>query len=141
MRLPHHLRVRDETDIWLIGYCWYIAPGAPLSLSGRAMSPSSILLSWSPANKSSLEPERYEVYFSPVESQRSIRVAIPSSLTSYLLQDLTPSTRYHISIAAEVGNVIGKKSEVIHVTTMESRSMYCFQRISIFIFYFSYKTH
>lgn len=94
-------------------------PEQPTNLQGEALSPNSIQLTWDAPEATEANLESYELYFNDSHFRQNIRVTINPPQHSYLLEDLTPDTIYHIRVAAKSSRGEGASTPTIQVRTMD----------------------
>ena len=94
-------------------------PEQPTNFQGEAVSPISIQLTWDPPMDSGNNIQSYELYYNDSHSRQKLHVSISSSLSSYLLNDLTPNTVYHIRLAAKSKRGEGASTATIQIKTPE----------------------
>lgn len=96
-----------------------VVPEQPTNLQGEALSPNSIQLTWDAPEATEANLESYELYFNDSHFRQNIRVTINPPQHSYLLEDLTPDTIYHIRVAAKSSRGEGASTPTIQVRTMD----------------------
>ena len=94
-------------------------PEQPTSLQGEAVSPNSIQLTWDPPQDSGESLQSYELYYNDSHFRQNVRITISPPRNSYLLEDLTPNTVYHIRVSAKSQRGEGAPTRVIQVKTPE----------------------
>lgn len=76
-------------------------------------------MTWDAPEASDANYESYELYFNDSHFRQNIRVTIAPPRSSYLLEDLTPDTVYHIRVAAKSSRGEGASTPTIQVRTRE----------------------
>ena len=94
-------------------------PEQPTNLQGESITPNSIQLSWDPPEDSGESIQSFELYYNDSHFRQNVRITIVPAKSSYLLQDLTPDTVYHIQVAAKSKRGEGAKTPTIQVRTQE----------------------
>lgn len=101
----------------------YVVPEQPRNLRGKAVSPSSVQLTWdSPETLTGTagdEIDRYELYYNDTVGGRNVHVTIDPPVTSYLIDDLAPNTDYTVKVAARSERGEGAPTPPITVRTLE----------------------
>ncbi|GAA56235.1 receptor-type tyrosine-protein phosphatase F [Clonorchis sinensis] len=92
-------------------------PAQPLSFRGLSLSPTQIFLNWTtPAVAQDITLEDYLIRYrnAPDESTQSEPIGVPVAATSesFTLENLTPNTTYHISIAARTKFGLGVAAQI-----------------------------
>nr|XP_010347802.1 receptor-type tyrosine-protein phosphatase S isoform X10 [Saimiri boliviensis boliviensis]XP_039321770.1 receptor-type tyrosine-protein phosphatase S isoform X10 [Saimiri boliviensis boliviensis] len=94
-------------------------PGQPMNLRAEAKSETSITLSWSPPRQESII--KYELLFREGDHGREVgRTFDPT--TSYVVEDLKPSTEYAFRLAARSPQGLGAFTPVVRQRTLQSIS-------------------
>lgn len=96
-----------------------VVPEQPTNLQGESLSPNSIQLTWDAPESTEANLESYELYFNDSHFRQNIRVTINPPRNSYLLEDLTPDTIYHIRVSAKSSRGEGASTPTIQVRTMD----------------------
>ena len=94
-------------------------PEQPADLQGLAISANEIRLTWSPPPSTQELVEHYNIYFNDSHLHQNVRVTTESARTTYLMQDLTANTVYHIQVAAESSRGEGARTPIVQVKTDE----------------------
>uniref|UniRef100_A0A2K6UL88 Receptor-type tyrosine-protein phosphatase S n=1 Tax=Saimiri boliviensis boliviensis TaxID=39432 RepID=A0A2K6UL88_SAIBB len=93
-------------------------PGQPMNLRAEAKSETSITLSWSPPRQESII--KYELLFREGDHGREVgRTFDPT--TSYVVEDLKPSTEYAFRLAARSPQGLGAFTPVVRQRTLQSK--------------------
>ncbi len=102
---------------------WFVylstVPEQPTNLQGEAISPNAIQLTWDPPDESGDTIQSYELYYNDSHFKQNVRVTISPPRESYLLNDLTPNTVYHIRVGAKSERGEGPQTPTIQVRTLE----------------------
>ena len=96
-----------------------VVPEQPADLQGLAISANEIRLTWSPPPSTRELVRRYNIYFNDSHLLQNVRVTTDSPQTTYLMQDLTANTVYHIQVAAESSRGEGARTPIVQVKTDE----------------------
>lgn len=95
-------------------------PEQPRNLRGEAMSPSSIQLHWSAPHTLGLDPiTSYELYYNDSTRRQNVHLTISPPVETYLLEDLSPDSVYHIRVSATTSHGEGPTTAAINVRTNE----------------------
>lgn len=94
-------------------------PEQPTNLQGEAVSPNAIQLTWDPPEASGESIQSYELYYNDSHFRQNVRITISPPRNTYLLEDLTPNTVYHIRVAAKSLRGEGASTPTIQVRTLE----------------------
>jgi len=95
--------------------------GPPRNFEGEVRSANSIQLTW-------MEPlshlggdgiDSYELYYNDSHFRQNVRVTVSPAYTTYLLDDLTPATVYHLRLAAKTSRGEGPKTDMIQLKTLD----------------------
>lgn len=107
-------------------------PSQPVNFRGFSLAPDRLYLNWSmPQVPKSVRLQDYHLRYrseqsetaaSATTSTKPTEYTIAPTLTSYELENLTPNTTYHISLAARTTYGVGVAAQ-IRVTT-ESNGKY-----------------
>ena len=62
--------------------------------------------------------ESYELYYNDSHFRQNVRVTISPPRNTYLVEDLTPDTIYHIRVAARSARGEGASTPTVQVRTM-----------------------
>jgi len=95
-------------------------PEQPTNLQGEPTSPNTIQLTWdAPETSPDDVIESYELYYNDSHFRQNVRVTISPPRNTYLLEDLTPDTVYHIRVAARSARGEGASTPTVQVRTIE----------------------
>lgn len=97
---------------------WIVVPGQPTNVIGRATSAQSIQLTWEAPQTSADNLDSYEIYYN--DSGRQIHINVSPPRNSYLVEDLTPNTKYTIRITARSSHGEGTHSSPVVIQTLEA---------------------
>ena len=97
----------------------FIVPEQPTNLQGEAVSANSIQLAWDPPEESGESIESYELYYNDSHFRQNVRITISPPRNTYLLEDLTPNTVYHIQVAARSARGQGALTPTLQIRTLE----------------------
>ena len=102
---------------------FFPVPDAPTNLQGEATSPNSIRLTWdipeTTVQSADAVVESYELYYNDSHQRQNVHVTVTPARTTYLLEDLTPNTVYHVRVAARSARGEGESTATIQVRTLE----------------------
>ncbi len=101
-----------------IAYCFSV-PEQPSNLQGEAVSPNAIQLTWDPPEDSGESIQSYELYYNDSHFRQNVRITISPPRNTYLLEDLTPNTVYHIRVSAKSTRGEGAPTPTIQERTLE----------------------
>ncbi|PIK36505.1 putative receptor-type tyrosine-protein phosphatase F [Apostichopus japonicus] len=103
-----HIQVKTQQGV----------PGQPENFAGQAISATEIQLTWT--MRDNVQITRYELYYntSSSGSEEQYRAISPSN--SFILNNLSPNTLYHIRLAASSTNGVGASTSVISIRTEQS---------------------
>lgn len=104
---------------WPSDLCRFAVPEQPTNLQGESVSPNAVQLSWDPPEDSGESIQSYELYFNDSHFRQNVRITISPPRNTYLLEDLTPNTVYHIRVAAKSMRGEGASTSTIQVRTLE----------------------
>ena len=108
---------------------FYLAPSAPLELTGTSISFSTISLTWTaPSTPNGLIRDYQITYFRTVNSSDVTVVNTSSSALEFNLTGLRAFTNYSISISA-ITIRIGESSNLVVVRTNESSKFTFFHSV------------
>ena len=95
--------------------------GPPQNFEGEVRSANSIQLTWTePRSQSGGDSiDSYELYYNDTHYRQNVRVTISPTYTTYLLSDLTPSTVYHLRLAARTSRGEGPSTDLIQLQTLD----------------------
>ena len=118
---------RENGDVFLVFtlftylfiYLFTPVPEQPTNLQGESNSPNSIQLTWDPPEDSGESIQSYELYYNDSHFRQNVRITISPPRNTYLLEDLTPNTVYHIRVAARSLRGEGASTPTIQVRTLE----------------------
>ena len=96
-----------------------LVPGQPTNLQGESTSPNSIQLTWDAPQTSAETIESYELHYTDSYFRQNVRMTISPPRNTYLLDDLTPSTVYHVRVAAKSARGEGVSTPTIQVRTAD----------------------
>ena len=88
-------------------------PGQPSNLQGVPVSANAIQLSWDHPPGRGDNIISYELYYNDSMQRRGVHVTISPPVDTYLLEDLTPDTVYHIRLSAK--SLRGEGLSLIHI--------------------------
>ena len=88
------------------------------------MSPNAIQLTWDPPEDSGESIQSYELYYNDSHFRQNVRITISPPRNTYLLEDLTPNTVYHIRVAAKSTRGEGASTPTIQERTLEYGKSY-----------------
>ncbi len=104
----------------MISFVSYISvPEQPTNLQGEPVSPNAIQLTWDAPEDSGESIHSYELYYNDSHFYQNVRITISPPRTTYLLEDLTPNTIYHIRVAAKSVRGEGASTTTIQERTLE----------------------
>ena len=104
----------------------FLVPDKPTNLHGEATSPNTVQLNWEAPITAANSILSYELYYNESNSHKNVRITISPPETSYLLDDLTPNTVYHIRVSAKSERGEGTATRTIQVRTKEYGMCYFF---------------
>jgi len=67
----------------------------------------------------------YELYYNDSHFRQNVRVSISPAYTTYLLSDLTPTTVYHMRLAARTSRGEGPSTDMIQLQTHDYGQLCC----------------
>jgi len=102
-----------------LGYVAVVVPGQPSNLQGVPVSANAIRLSWDHPAGTGDNIISYELYFNDSVQRRGVHVTISPPANTYLLDDLSPDTVYHVRLSAKSLRGEGVPTATIQVRTME----------------------
>ena len=111
-------------------------PEQPTNLQGEPVSPNSIQLTWDAPDDSGESIQSYELYYNDSFYRENVHITVSPPRTTYLLEDLTPDTVYHIHVSAKSPRGEGASTTTIQVRTLEYGE-YTVLSISVVIFFSS----
>ena len=107
-------------SLWLTPVFRRLAvPEQPTNLQGESVSPNAIQLTWDAPEDSGESIQSYELYYNDSHFRQNVRITISPPRITYLLEDLTPNTVYHIRVAAKSMRGEGASTPTIQVRTLE----------------------
>lgn len=103
-----HIQVKTQQGV----------PGQPENFAGEAISPTEIQLTW--GMRANVPITRYELYFNTSSSGAEEEHRVIPTGTTYVLDNLSPNTLYHVRLAARSENGVGASTPVISIRTEQS---------------------
>jgi len=101
-------------------YC-VIVPEQPRNLRGEAVSATAIQLEWSAPHTVASDPvTSYELYYNDSTRRQNVHLTISPPVDSYLLEDLSPYSVYHIRLSAATSHGEGPMTAALNIRTMEA---------------------
>ena len=100
-------------------YCAYVVPEQPTNLQGKAVSATAIQLSWDAPEASSDIIQSYHLYCNDSFLRQNVHYEIKPPRNTYLLENLTPDTVYHIRVSAKSVRGEGALTPTIQVKTLQ----------------------
>lgn len=112
----HNYHLAVNLNVFIV--CHLTVPGQPENFAGQAISATEIQLTWT--MRDNVQITRYELYYntSSSGSEEQYRAISPSN--SFILNNLSPNTLYHIRLAASSTNGVGASTSVISIRTEQS---------------------
>ena len=101
-----------------------VVPGQPSNLQGVPVSANGIQLSWDHPVGGGDSIISYELYYNDSVQRRGVHVTISPPVNTYLLEDLSADTVYHIRLSARSLRGEGVPTATIQVRTMEYGILY-----------------
>jgi len=100
--------------------CCAVVPEQPRDLRGEAMSSTAIRLEWIATQTVGSDPvTSYELYYNDSTRRQNVHLTISAPVDSYLLEDLSPNSVYHIRMSATTLHGEGPTTAAISVRTNE----------------------
>jgi len=107
-------------------------PEQPRDLRGEAVSATAIQLEWSAPHTVGSDPvTSYELYYNDSTRRQNVHLTISPPVNSYLLEDLSPSSVYHIRVSATTSHGEGPTTAAISVHTEEAGEFVIITRITM----------
>ena len=92
-------------------------PLQPKNLQAAEVTANTITLIWDRPDESGDSIESYELYYNDSHFRQNVRISIKPPVETYVLENLTPNTVYHIHLAAKSSRAEGLPTPTIQVTT------------------------
>lgn len=101
--------------------CHAAVPEQPRNLRGEAVSATSILLSWTAPHTVGSDPvTSYELYYNDSTRRQNVHLTISPPVNTYLIEDLSPNSIYHIRVSATTSQGEGPMTAAISIRTEEA---------------------
>jgi len=111
--------MKSKWQLNIVVYC-AVVPEQPRDLRGEAMSSTTIQLEWTAPHTVGSDPvTSYELYYNDSTRRQNVHLTISAPVNSYLLEDLSPNSVYHIRILATTSHGEGPTTAAISVHTKE----------------------
>jgi len=105
----------------VLSVVWLTVPEQPRNLRGEAVSSTSIQLEWSAPHTVGSDPvTSYELYYNDSTRRQNVHLTISPPVNSYLLEDLSPYSEYHIRLSATTSHGEGPMTAALSIRTKEA---------------------
>jgi len=106
--------------IYLLAVNCVAVPEQPRDLRGEAVSSTSIRVVWSAPHTVGSDPvTSYKLYYNDSTRRQNVQLTILARVNSYLIEDLSPNTVYHIRLSATTSHGEGPMTAAVSVRTDE----------------------
>jgi len=96
-------------------------PEQPRNLRGEAVSATAIQLEWTAPHTVPSNPvTSYELYYNDSSRRQNVHLTISPPVNSYLLEDLSPYSMYHIRVSAKTSHGEGPMTAALNIRTEEA---------------------